>query len=142
MEYNKIALDTPDLLAMLKQRGLQVSDEQESLRTLSMVSYFRLACYFRPMEIDKQTHARIWNRRYALKPQMPKSLAGHKWLSDFSFPPDKIYSQLCCIAYLLNAIDSQNTFAQDIKQLLQKYSSVDAAAMGFPKGWKKEPLWN
>lgn len=297
MEYNKIALDTPDLLAMLKQRGLQVSDEQEALRTLSMVSYFRLASYFRPMEIDKQSHefrqgatldqamelynfdtalrdmvfgatrqievalrsrvnhhfsrghtpfwftqvdmandghlfvenlsgvdreihrtkedfikehferydkpsfppswktletlsfgtvsklyknffdkankkavaadlglpqhefliswlesitvlrnlcahhARIWNRRYALKPQMPKSLAGHKWLSDFSFPPDKIYPQLCCTAYLLNAIDAQNTFIIHLKQLLKKYPSVDVAAMGFPKGWKKEPLW-
>jgi len=54
--YNKIALDTPDLLAMLKQRGLQVPDEQEALRTLSLVSYFRIACCFRPMEIDKQTH--------------------------------------------------------------------------------------
>jgi abortive infection bacteriophage resistance protein len=41
---------------MLRQRGLQVLDEQEALRTLSMVSYFRLACYFRPMDIDKQTH--------------------------------------------------------------------------------------
>lgn len=56
MDYTKTALDTPDLLTMLKQRGLQISDEQEALRTLSMVSYFRLACYFRPMELHKQTH--------------------------------------------------------------------------------------
>ena len=297
MDYTKIALDTPDLLAMLKQRGLQVTDEQEALQTLLMVSYFRIACYFRPLEINKQTHefrqgatwnqalvlykfdtslrdmvfsatrqievalrsrvnyhfsrnhtpfwftqvdmaidghlfaehlssvdrelhrskeefikehferydkpsfppawktletvsfgtlsklyqnfydkankkavaedfglpqheflnswmesltslrnfcahhSRIWNRRYALKPKMPSTLAGHKWLTDFSFPPDKIYPQLCCIAYLLNAIDSHNSFAQDVKQLLRKNPLVDAAAMGFPKGWDKEPLW-
>ena len=297
MDYTKIALDTPDLLSMLKQRGLQVSDEQVALQTLSSVSYFRIACYFRPMEIDKQTHtfregatldqamdlykfdtalrdmvfgttrqievalrsrvnhhfsrnhtpfwftqvdmatdghlfaehlssvdrelhrskeefikehferydrpsfppawktletvsfgtlsklyqnfydkadkkavaedfglpqhefliswlesitvlrnlgahhARIWNRRYALKPKMPRSLAGHKWLTDFSFSPDKIYPQLCCIAYLLNTIDAQNTFAKDIKQLFQKFPSVDTAAMGFPQGWQQEPLW-
>lgn len=296
-QYDKKALDTPDLLALLKQRGLQVSDEQEALHILSMVSYFRLACYFRPMELDKQTHefrkgttmeqvlalykfdsalrdvvfgaiqqieialrsrvnhhfsrnhtpfwftqidmaidghlyaehissvdrelrrskeefikehferydkpsfppawktletvsfgtlsklyqnffdkvnkkavaedfglpqhefliswmesltslrnfcahhSRIWNRRYALKPQMPKTLAGHKWITNFSFPPDKIYPQLCCIAYLLNSIDAQNTFTSDIKRLLRKFPSVDAAAMGFPKSWKKEPLW-
>lgn len=41
---------------MLKQRWLQISDEQEALQTLTVVSYFRLACYFQPMEIDKQTH--------------------------------------------------------------------------------------
>ena len=296
-QYNKLALDTPDLLAMLKQRGLIITDEQAALKTLSVISYFRLACYFRPMEADKQTHefrkgttlehvlalydfdtslrdmvfgatrqieialrtrinhhfsrnhtpfwftqvdlatdghlfaehlnsvdrelcrskedfikehferynkptfppawktletvsfgtlsklygnfsekankkavaedfglpqhefliswmesltslrnfcahhSRIWNRRFALKPQMPKTLAGHNWLTDFSFPPDKIYPQLCCIAYLSNAIDQQSTFVADFKALLQKYPSVDAAAMGFPKSWRQEPLW-
>ena len=297
MDYTKVALDSPDLLAMLKQRGLQVTDEQEALQTLSVVSYFRIACYFRPLEINKQTHefrqgaswdqtmvlykfdtslrdmvfgairqievalrsrvnyyfsrnhtpfwftqvdmatnghlfaehlscvdrelhrskeefikehferydkpsfppawktletvsfgtlsklyqnffdktdkkavaedfglpqhefliswmesltslrnfcahhSRIWNRRYALKPKVPKTLSSHKWLKNFAFPPDKIYPQLCCIAYLLNAIDAQNTFTKDVKQLLQKNPLVDATAMGFPKGWDKEPLW-
>lgn len=86
-------------------------------------------------------HARIWNRRFAIKPKVPKTLAGHKWLTDFSFPPDKIYPQLCCIAYLLNAIDGKNTFARDIKRLILKFPIIDVAAMGFPKGWKNEPLW-
>lgn len=297
MDYNKIALDTPDLLAMLKQRGLQVPNEQEALDILSVISYFRLACYFRPMEIDKRTHefrqgatleqaltlysfdtilrdkvfgaigqievalrsrvnhhfschhtpfgftqvdmatdghlftehlssvdrelhrskeefikehferydrpsfppawktletvsfgtlsklyqnffdktdkkavaadfglpqhefliswlesltvlrnlcahhARIWNRRFALKPQMPKILSGHKWLTVFSFPPDKIYPQLCCIAYLLNAIDRHNSFASNIQKLMIDYPSIDATALGFPKRWEQEPLW-
>ena len=296
-QYNKLALDTPDLLAILKQRGLVINNEQAALKTLSVISYFRLACYFRPMESDKQTHefrqgttleqvlaiynfdtalrdmvfcatrlieialrtrinhhfsrnhtpfwftqvdkasdghlfvenlsgvdrelrrskedfikeyferynkptfppawktletvsfgtlsklygnfaekvdkkavaedfglpqhefliswmesltslrnfcahhSRIWNRRYALKPRMPRTLTGHNWLTDFSFPPDKIYPQLCCIAYLINAIDPHSTFVTDFKALLQKYPSVDAAAMGFPKGWRQEPLW-
>ena len=297
MDYNKIALDTPDLLALLKQRGLQVSNEREALHILSAISYFRLACYFRPMEIDKCTHefrkgatleqaltlykfdtllrdmvfgaigqievalrsrvnyhfslhhtpfwftqvdmatdghlftehlssvdrelhrskeefikehferydkpsfppawktleivsfgtlsklyqnffdktgkravaedfglpqhefliswlesltvlrnlcahhARIWNRRYALKPRMPKTLPGHKWLTIFSFPPDKIYPQLCCIAYLLNAIDPHNAFANNIQKLMKDYPSIDATALGFPKRWEQEPLW-
>lgn len=297
MEYNKQALDTPDLLAILKQRGLVVTNEQEAIKTLSIISYFRLACYFRPMEADKQTHvfhpnttleqvmalyefdtalrdmvfgatrqievalrtrinhhfsrnhspfwftqvelatdghlfaehlssldrelrrskedfikehfdrydkpsfppawktletvsfgtlsklygnfaekadkkavaqdfglpqheflnswmesltslrnfcahhSRIWNRRFALKPQMPRKLSGGKWLTDFSFPPDKIYPQLCCIAYWLNSIDQNNTFVADFKSLLTKYPTVDVAAMGFPKDWKQEPLW-
>lgn len=86
-------------------------------------------------------HARIWNRRYALKPQMPIVLSGQKWLTIFSFPVDKIYPQLCCVAYLLNTIDAKNKFPQDVKRLLLKYSSINVAAMGFPKGWEKEPLW-
>lgn len=298
VKYSKQALDTPDLLSMLKQRGLVVADEQAALKSLSVISYFRLACYFRPMESDKLTHefrqgttleqvlalyefdtalrdmvfgatrqieialrarvnhhfsrnhtpfwftqvdmasdghlfaehlssvdrelrrskedfiqehfnrydqptfppawktletvsfgtlsklygnfaekadkkavavdfglpqhefliswmesltslrnfcahhSRIWNRRFAVKPQMPKTLAGRDWLMVFSFPPDKIYPQLCCIAYLLNAIDTKNTFVADFKALLIKYPTVDVAAMGFPKAWQQEPLWN
>ena len=296
-EYRKQALDTPDLLAMLKQRGLVVGNDEAALQTLSVISYFRLACYFRPMEADKQTHefregttleqvlalyefdtelrdlvfsstrrievalrtrinhhfslhhspfwftqvdlatdghlfvenlssvdrelhrskedfikehfarydrpgfppawktletmtfgtlsklygnfiskpdkkavaedfglpqhefliswmesltslrnfcahhSRIWNRRYALKPQMPRMLAGHAWLTDFSFPPDKIYTQLCCIAYLLNSIEPQCTFTADMKALLAKYPMVNPSALGFVQGWEHEPLW-
>ena len=48
---------------------------------------------------------------------------------------------LCCIAYWLNSIDSQNTFADDFKALLSKYPNVDTGAMGAPRGWEEEPLW-
>ena len=54
--YTKSALDTPDLLAILKQRGLVISDESAALATLSTVSYFRLASFLRPLEADKHTH--------------------------------------------------------------------------------------
>ena len=56
MKYNKQPLDIPALLAMLKTRGLTIEDEQQAERTLGFVSYFRLANYLRPMEVDKDTH--------------------------------------------------------------------------------------
>ena len=56
MKYNKQPLDIPDLLAMLKARGLTIGDEQQAGRLLGLVSYFRLANYLRPMEADKETH--------------------------------------------------------------------------------------
>lgn len=295
--YSKNALDTPALLAILKQRGLIITDEQRALDILSVVSYFRLASFFRPLEADKQTHqfregstleqvlalyefdtalrdmvfastraieialrtrlnhrfsikhkpfwfsnvdlatdghlftenlssvdrelrrskedfikehfnryskptfppawktletvsfgtlsklygnfsrkidkktvaedfgvpqhefmvswlesltslrnfcahhSRIWNRRYAVKPRMPRTMKCGRWLTDFSFPPDKLYPQLSCIAYLLNVIAPGNTFAADLKALLARYPSVDPAAMGCPTGWEQEPLW-
>ena len=55
-EYVKKALDTPDLLNILKQRGLVVTDDRAALHLLSYISYFRLASYFRPLERDCQTH--------------------------------------------------------------------------------------
>ena len=56
-------------------------------------------------------------------------------------PSDKLYPHLCYIAYWLNSITPSNTFTKDIKNLLEKYPVVDPAAMGFPRGWKNEPLW-
>ena len=56
MKYNKQPLDIPTQIAMLKGRGLNIADEQAAEKTLSRISYFRLAAYLRPMEADKNTH--------------------------------------------------------------------------------------
>ena len=47
------------------------------------------------------------------------------------------------ILYLLQTINPNNTFVTRFKSLLDKYPSVDIAAMGFPSGsWQDEPLWS
>lgn len=84
-------------------------------------------------------HARIWNKKYPWKPQLPKKLT-YAWISDFS-SQTKLYPQICCILYLLNVIKPENQFKENIKALLDKYSTVDYSAMGFPQGWENEPLW-
>ncbi len=85
-------------------------------------------------------HARVWNRKYPWKPQLPKTLQ-NPWIQDKNLSPEKLYAQLCCIAYLQNTIQPNNNFKQKLKNLLSEYSFVDVAAMGFPKSWHKEPLW-
>ena len=45
MKYNKQPLDIPAQIAMLKGRGLNIADEQAAEKTLSRISYFRLAAY-------------------------------------------------------------------------------------------------
>ena len=56
MDYTKRPLDYPQILQMLKIRGLIVRDEIEALRQLKIISYFRLANYMRPMEANKNLH--------------------------------------------------------------------------------------
>ena len=55
MKYSKEALDLPQQIKELKRRGLIVDDEEKTLRLLGVVSFFRLECYFQPMEADKQS---------------------------------------------------------------------------------------
>lgn len=56
MRYNKQPTDITTQLAMLKQRGLIVSDEDTALKQLASISYFRLASYWKIFETDETTH--------------------------------------------------------------------------------------
>ena len=56
MRYNKQPTDITTQLAMLKQRGLIVDDEDTALKQLASISYFRLASYWRIFETDEVTH--------------------------------------------------------------------------------------
>lgn len=85
-------------------------------------------------------HARLWNRYFVVRPRLPHYLQ-YPWITKNSFPIDRLYPQLCCIAYWIQAINPQNSFIADLKELLIKYPIVDTAAMGFPHYWKEEPLW-
>ena len=85
-------------------------------------------------------HGRVWNRIMLKIPQLLNSPTG-KWIINTHIDPKRFYAVACCTAYWLNNIDPTNTFIKDIKRLLRKYQIVDPAAMGFPCGWKKEPIW-
>ena len=85
-------------------------------------------------------HARLWNAVIVINPSLPSRLP-NTWITNRQLTPDKLYPHLCYIAYWLNAINPANTFTKDIKALLAKYPVVAPAAIGFPKGWQDEPLW-
>ena len=85
-------------------------------------------------------HARLWNANIVVKPFFPNHLP-NQWITNRQVDPDKLYPHLCYIAYWLQSINPSNTFINDIKALLSKYPVVDPAAMGFPRGWQSEPLW-
>lgn len=85
-------------------------------------------------------HARLWNRFLNATPQMNVNLRG-AWITNTQIDANKLYAVLCCVAYWLGSMGYGNEFKKSLSQLLQQYPSVDAAAMGFPKGWQQEPLW-
>ena len=63
------------------------------------------------------------------------------WIADLSVSNNKLYAVLSCVAYMLNAIDANNTFSSDLTNLINAYPVVPVTAMGFPTGWASEPLW-
>ena len=84
-------------------------------------------------------HARVWNKQNTIRPMMPNRMDG-VWLT-LPTDPLRIYFDLCIIKYFLNIISPQNDLRDKLIRLLKDFPSIDTAAMGFPKGWQQEPLW-
>lgn len=85
-------------------------------------------------------HARIWNRRFPTMPIMPNYLPS-QWLITGNFRPNKLYPQLCCLAYLEQSIAANGSFSKRLLKLIDKSEIVNTRSMGFPQEWKNEPLW-
>lgn len=112
-------------------------------RSFSIAKFEYMRNWLRCMTVVRNIcahHARLWNANIVVTPVIPKFLP-NTWITNRQVAPHHLYPHLCYIAYWLSAINSMSTFTTDIKALLQKYPIVDPAAMGFPKGWQNEPLW-
>ncbi|MBR4643775.1 MAG: Abi family protein [Bacteroidaceae bacterium] len=107
--------------------GLQVAPYES---WLTIVTLTRNSCCH---------HARVWNKQNTIRPMLPNKMKG-KWIT-LSTNTLRIYFDLCIIKYFLNVISPQNDMKTKIDTLLATYPDIDTAAMGFPKGWEKEPLW-
>jgi abortive infection bacteriophage resistance protein len=84
-------------------------------------------------------HARVWNKQNTIRPMMPNRMTGN-WIS-LQTDPLRVYFDLCIIKYFLDVISPQNDMKAKIDTLLANYPDIDTAAMGFPRGWENEPLW-
>ena len=55
MQYTKQAKDFYCQLDILKERGLTIEDEEDAIKFLHSVSYFRFANYLQPMELNTES---------------------------------------------------------------------------------------
>lgn len=87
-------------------------------------------------------HSRLWNKNLPgtvkLLPKPP-----NKWIEDVPKEHEfsKLYVHMALMRYLLNVIHPKNTFAKDLKALMEKYPNIDPTALGFKENWNNEPLW-
>ncbi len=85
-------------------------------------------------------HSRVWNRKFPIIPLTSTRLRG-KWITHQISNTNKLYSHLCYLQYMLDAIKADNHFREQLKILLAKHPNVDVTAMGFHHDWQEEPLW-
>ena len=124
MNYDKQPINIDEQLALLQNRGLMIEDVATAKLQL------RNCCAH---------HARIWNRRFALKPQLPNRLP-LSWIAPTQ-KPIKLYHQLCTLLYMEQTITPCMDLKSSLLRLFADYPNIDLHAMGFPQGWENEPLW-
>jgi abortive infection bacteriophage resistance protein len=54
--FAKLATTVEDQLEILRSRGMQIDDESVAIEFLQHVSYYRLAAYGQPLELDSTSH--------------------------------------------------------------------------------------
>ncbi|WP_086476966.1 Abi family protein [Arenibacter amylolyticus] len=90
-------------------------------------------------------HSRLWNRNLPgtvkLLPKPP-----NPWIRNLENIPkqhefQKLYVHMCLMKYLLNVIQPNNTFMQQLDNLFTAYPNVDSDALGMKPNWQQEPLW-
>lgn len=88
-------------------------------------------------------HGRLWNRRLTSIPKLPYNTP-HVFLNKTtinSLHPNKLYATLCCIKYMLSRIESNYNFSKKLIKLMDNCPLQQEKEMGFPNGWKDDPLW-
>ena len=116
--------------------------KKQVARELGLPQYTYLESWIRCITVLRNCcahHARIWNRRFALKPQLPNRLP-LQWITP-SQKPIKLYHQLCTLLYLEQTITPCMDLKSSLFKLFAEYPNVDLHAMGFPQDWENEPLW-
>lgn len=74
-------------------------------------------------------------------PIMPEYLPS-SWVVVGNFRPNKLYHQLCCLAYMEQSIVANGDFSKRLLFLMDKSEKINTRSMGFPQEWKNEPLWS
>ena len=87
-------------------------------------------------------HARLWNRAFGVRPQIPRANKHPDWHHPVVITNDRLFGVMTVLHYLLLQVAPQSQWQLRWENLLACYSEIPIAAMGFPVNWKDSPLWH
>jgi abortive infection bacteriophage resistance protein len=92
-------------------------------------------------------HARLWNRDFAIKPDVLRT-PQNKWISSRFENNQRTFYFLCVLKYLMIAANPNNNLTSKLNALFAKYPQVPYKYIGIPSNengellpWDKEDLW-
>jgi hypothetical protein len=86
-------------------------------------------------------HARIWNRVFGLRPQIPRANKHPQWHQPVAIRDDRIFGLLSVLRYLLRQAAPASAWSERLKAVLAAYPDIPLADMGFPGGWVRAAIW-
>lgn len=100
-------------------------------------------------------HARVWNREFGSRPEMPKKIpahwptvpeaiatGAHEHPAQTLNPRRRLYLPLVVIEALMQVVCPESRWAERLLHLLDRYPQVSRPHMGFPPDWDKEAFWD
>lgn len=90
-------------------------------------------------------HNRVWNRRMNVSFILPYCKTTHLFMPKDdakSIRQNKLFAVLSGLKYMIDVIQPENTFNQDIRELIKHAPKlVTLQEMGFPERWQLLPIW-
>lgn len=122
--------------------GLKSSDQNEIAKEFYinhtvLKSWFHHLVYIRNICAH---HARLWNRKLAIKPKIPIKLSA--WHKPFTIQNDRIFSSLSIIYYILKrSSEGAGNFKSQLVHLFERYTTIKLSSMGIETDWFKHEIW-
>ena len=93
-------------------------------------------------------HNRLWNKRLSKRIPNIKRLGADIVFeptdpgSDQRQPQNLIYNVLVVILHMLRAQNTDSSYPERLRNLLESVDDAQRSAMGFPQDWRQRPIWS
>ena len=140
--YTKTYSSPSQLVSLLQSRGLFIEDVARMENYLRHIGYYRFSAYLYPLlTTPKENHVFKSGATFNQALDMYRFDRHLRLLMFNEIEKIEIAVRSAIIKYFLNIISPHNDMKAKINALLANYPAIDTAAMGFPRGWENEPLW-
>jgi len=125
------------LFRMLKKKDKKAIAREFGLNAAVLESWLTVLNYVRNVCAH---HGRLWNRHLPIYPDLPDKDA--RWHDDaFPVNPNRIYSVLTLLRFMLNEIAPQSGWKGRLLGLLAEFPEIHRPSMALPDGFEDSPLW-
>ncbi|MEX2231633.1 MAG: Abi family protein [Cyclobacteriaceae bacterium] len=132
--------------------GLKHNSDKYDIATYFGLHHTLLQSWFHTLTYVRNIcahHSRLWNREFAIQPDIPKKALPLPWISLKHNNNRRCFYSLCILKYLLQTVNPGGHFKQRLLALLQEHPTVPVQFLGIPTdpegkliNWQTEPLWS